>query len=151
MAELTTIGLARNIIQFVDFGVKLFAGSRELYKSATGSTEEGLELEVVTKSLQDLAQSLNTDKSPRLGQAVSKDERELRKLTAECEKLAEKLLQTLKKLKVKDNGNRKWDSFRKALARVMKEKEIKDLEDRLARFRKQISQVLLLMMRYTLL
>jgi hypothetical protein len=145
MAELAALGLAGNIIQFVDFGIKLLGNGRELYRSATGNTAEDLEIETVTGDLKILSQHLYKPLQPN--RIVSADEAALQNLAVECEKLATKLLSELDKLKVKDEGSRKWKSFKKALARVMKENEIQELEDRLARFQKQINQRLLHMMR----
>jgi hypothetical protein len=145
MAELAALGLAGNIIQFVDFGIKLLGNGRELYRSATGNTAEDLEIETVTGDLKILSQHLY--KPLQSNRIVSADEAALQNLAVECEKLATKLLSELDKLKVKDEGSRKWKSFKKALARVMKENEIQELEDRLARFQKQINQRLLHMMR----
>jgi hypothetical protein len=36
MAELAALGLAGNIVQFVDFGIRLFRDLKELYKSPEG-------------------------------------------------------------------------------------------------------------------
>lgn len=40
MAEPATLSVAGNIVQFVDFGVKLFSSSRKLHRSGKGSHEE---------------------------------------------------------------------------------------------------------------
>lgn len=146
MAELVALGLAGNIVQFVDFGIKLFRDGRELYTSLQGNSAEQLELEIVTQDLKCLAQQLHSSDQPdALG---TEDKIELRKLATECEKLANELLGILDELKVKDRHNRIWESFKKALRRMMEKKKIQHLEERLERFREQLGKRLVYLSRF---
>jgi len=146
MAELAAIGLAGNIIQFVDFSIKLFRDGREIYRSAQGSKPEELELETVTEDFKSLSNQLHS--SLQSTQPLKLDDSKLQKLAAECEKLANELLGILGNLKINDQHNRKWESFKQALKRVLKEKEIRGLERRLDRLREDISSRLQYMLRY---
>jgi hypothetical protein len=143
MAELAALGLASNVVQFVDFGIKLFRDGKELYESAQGSIAEQRELQAVTADLRDIVQKLHPTVHP-----ATQDDAALARLAADCEKLATELLGVLDKLKVKEGQNRKWVSFKQALALVLKEKEIRGLEQRLERYRDQLSKRLLYILRF---
>jgi hypothetical protein len=143
MAELAALGLAGNIVQFVDFGIKLFRHGKELYKSAEGGKAEHLELEAVTTDLKRLAQQLQQTVGP-----ATQDDIALGKLAAGCEKLACELLEVLEKLKVKKEQNRKWESFQQALSLVLKEKDIRALEKRLEKYREQLGKRLIYILRF---
>jgi hypothetical protein len=115
MAGLAALGLASNVVQFVDFGLKLFSEAHELYKSTQGSRNEDLELESITLDLKRLAQNLHSTAKPSPGHSrprkLSEDEATLQKLAIGCEELANELLKLLDDLKVKGPQNRKWKSF----------------------------------------
>src|SRR6266566_2274950 len=51
MDILVAIGLAGNIIQFVDFGGKLISKTAEIYKSSTGALVENVDIETATNNL----------------------------------------------------------------------------------------------------
>ena len=53
MDPISVIGLAGNIVQFVDFTWKLIDEARSLYDSSTGASEENDLLELITKDLND--------------------------------------------------------------------------------------------------
>jgi hypothetical protein len=54
----SALGVAGNIVQFVDFSSKLFSNSREAYRSPNGATVENEELMKATRELQALCVSL---------------------------------------------------------------------------------------------
>jgi hypothetical protein len=149
MAELAALGLASNIVQFVDFGIKLFSEARDLCESAQESRTEDLELESVTLDLKKFAQSLHPTAQPGPApKSLSADDIALQKLAISCEKLASELLKLLDDLKVKGQHNRRWKSFRQALRHVRKEEKINKLEERLERFQKQITTHLVGILRF---
>lgn len=152
MAELAALGLASNIVQFVDFGIKLFSEARDIYESAQDGREEDLELETVTVDLKGFARSLHTRGKPSPGNSrpkkLSADELALQKLAISCEKLANELLKLLDDLKVKGQQNRKWKSFKAALRHVRKEDKINKLEERLEKFQRQITTHLVGILRF---
>jgi hypothetical protein len=152
MAELAALGLASNIVQFVDFGIKLFSEAREIYESAQDGRAEDLELETVTVDLKGFAQSLHASGKPSPGNPQPKklaaDEIALQKLAISCEKLANELLKLLDDLKVKGQGNRKWKSFKQALNHVRREEKVNKLEERLEKFQRQITTHLVGILRF---
>jgi hypothetical protein len=152
MAELVALGLASNVVQFVDFGIKLFSESREIYKSAHGFGGSDLELEVVATDLHRLTANLIPSADPSANtNALSKEEIELQKLAALCHKLADELLALLDDLKVKGLNRRKWQSFKQALRHAKKQGKIQNLEKRLNNFQKEIGLNLLAILRFAFL
>ncbi|PGH17864.1 hypothetical protein AJ80_04687 [Polytolypa hystricis UAMH7299] len=141
MAELAALGLACNIIQFIDFGLKLFHDGREIYGSAHGNTAEYFELKEVAQDLATFTNQLHSNNVKFTSSVPA--EKSLQGLARKCEELAIELVNLLQELQVKPGRSRKWSSFKQALKRVQKEKEIQNLEDRLRRFREEISVRLL--------
>lgn len=145
MAELAAVGLAGNIVQFVEFGTTLFHEGRELYRSAQGATADHLELENVTKDLERLALDLHSSQLE-----PSQSNENLRGFARDCGGLATQLLHLLEELKVTDTRNRKWGSFKRALAHVTKKGKVEELERRLTRFHQVLNRNLIVDLRYAL-
>jgi hypothetical protein len=145
MAELAAIGLAGNIVQFVDFGFKLSHDFKELYESTEGGKTKHLELQDVTTDLESLCQKLQNKTSP-----ATQDDEDLRNLARACTKLARELLAMLEKLKANKERNPKLATFKQALKNIWKDKDISDLEQRLGRYREQLNQRLIYILRYVL-
>jgi hypothetical protein len=145
MAELAAIGLAGNLVQFVDFGFKLSRDFKDLYQSAEGGKAKHLELEDVTIDLESLCQKLQESTSP-----APQDDEELRDLARGCAKLARELLAMLEKVKVNKERNPKLATFKQALKNIWKDKDISDLEQRLGRYREQLNQRLIYILRCVL-
>jgi hypothetical protein len=106
---------------------------------------EDLELETVTIDLQHIAQTLY---SKFQFNPLVEEEILLQGLAQRCRELATELLGLLEELKIKDSHNRKWESFRQALKRVRGEKAINNLEERLQKFREQLSIRLISLLRF---
>ena len=133
----SALGLASNVVQFVDFGTKLFAGAAELYHSVDGTLAVNAQLETITKDLSSMSAELGT--ANHYGtQPVSADVKNLMELALSCKQLADEVLVVLTKLKV-PNGHGRWKSIRQALAGAWKEKEIRAYVERLDRFRSQMT------------
>ena len=133
----SALGLANNVVQFVDFGSKLFSGAAELYRSVDGALAVNAELEIIFEDLSNMSSELGTASFYEM-QDMSADVKNLIKLARSCKKLADELLSTLGKLKV-PHGRRKWNSVRQALASAWREKEIRAYTERLINFRSQMT------------
>jgi hypothetical protein len=120
-----------NIAQLVEFGGMIISKSTQICRSPKGSLTGNVDVELATEDLRTLISKLKST-SP------SADE-PLKLLSDSCETVAKELLEVLDKLKVKEKKHRKWQSIRLALLSEMKKEEIKDLEDRLSRFRDQLN------------
>ena len=144
----SALGLAGNIVQFVDFASKLFSKSKELYKSSSGATKENQELEDATDTLRRLCASLK-----KVDQAGSKsagrlnDEAVLRELANNCHVTANELLSALEHLKTR-RPSKKLHSFRMALETVWKKDKIQAMEKKLISHRTELMLLLTAMQEY---
>lgn len=138
----TTIGLAANIVQFVDYGSKLISSTNEIHKSSTGSSANHVYLEGVATRLLELGRVLE---QPNLTPTTG-DENSLDKLKEECNRDAQALLNLIKALRAKKDS--KWSSFRKALRSTWEKKEIDRIETRLKNHRSEIAAQVVAMLKY---
>jgi len=132
MVTLAALGLAGNIVQFVQFASQLMKNTRRLRKSTTGCIAEVLELEALYEQLYDLSAKLGAGQSAAIPYLSNPDAAPFRRLLDLCRKDCEKLLAIVAKLRVPQQGsNETWKSFRVALLAYWKNDEIKELETRL--------------------
>ncbi|CAI4215998.1 unnamed protein product [Parascedosporium putredinis] len=133
MEPLTALGLAANIVQFVEFSTKLIRASKDIYDSASGVTEENRSLESVFEELQTLAFRL----TPPTTGLQTDDERALSRLAAECRILSDQMLDLLRKIKPKDPESKRQSAW-SAVKDKWNEKEKKELKQRLDNCRNQL-------------
>jgi cell fate (sporulation/competence/biofilm development) regulator YmcA (YheA/YmcA/DUF963 family) len=132
MAEaLVAFGLASNIIQFVDSGMKLIYSTRELYQSAEGTLKKNAELREITSNIKLVAQKIANN-------TIRIDEVALREIAGICGELADELLAMLDGLKVDGQKNRHAEAFRKSLRSIRSRHKVKDIYDRLCKVRDQV-------------
>jgi hypothetical protein len=154
----TALGVAGNIVQFVDFTTKLISKSREIHQSAEGVSVEYLELEAIANNLNQLTERLRKDLKQYLippvdgGVPLSDTEEkraeiQLGYINSKCSLEADALLSILRDLKV-DGEHKKWKSFRLALMTVWKEDQIKGVVSRLSEYRKALNTELLCSLRF---
>jgi hypothetical protein len=136
----TAIGLAGNIVQFVDYSSKLISSTHEIYKSGTGSSEKHVYLEVIATRLLELNRTLE---QPKLTGTKSYN-KALLELRAECGQDAEDLLKLIEALRAKKDSKR--SSFGKALRIAWEKEEIDRLEGRLVAHRNEIATQLTAML-----
>lgn len=140
LESLAAFGLAANIIQFVQFGYKLFSESRVLYKASDKRVEESVELEIISKALKRLSDDLAAIPSSTTPQPQA--EAELLPLAKCCQTIADELLVALKELQVK-GAKGKWQCFRSALKRIWKSQEIESMARRLDSISAHLSNCLI--------
>ncbi|KAK0513341.1 hypothetical protein JMJ35_004327 [Cladonia borealis] len=128
LESLAALGLAANIIQFVEFGCKLFSESRELYKASDRLVEESVELEIISKALKRLSDDLIAIPSSTMPQ--SQAEANLLPLAKRCQAIADELLVAVNKLQA-NGGKGKWQCFRSALRRIWRSHKIDDMARKL--------------------
>jgi N-terminal domain on NACHT_NTPase and P-loop NTPases len=143
----TAIGLAGNIVQFIDYSSKLITSAYEIYKSSTGSAPDHVHLDGIATRLLELTRSLQEPES----HPSSSHERSpaLQKLVEECCQDSQALLDLIKALRAK-NGS-KWSRFRQAIKSTLKKEQIDRLENRLRDHRNEIAFHLVAMLRYVIL
>lgn len=145
MAEaIVIIGLAANIVQFLDFGSKFISGVWKTYRSGGDAVGEIPDLAKITGDLQIILKAFQGP--DRDGEETIEGEHDLRQLAGECQTLATDLLKSLKKISPPDKV-RKRDALRAAFRMVWKEEEISRLHVRLEGFRHQLTLRLLALLR----
>lgn len=127
---LAALGAASSIITLIEFSWKLFSSTKEVYQSATGQNEDNLVLEIVTKDVTRLNESINSSSS-----GLDSD---LKALIKEARKVSDDLLKALDRLKAK-HGTTVWTSFHVALKDVWKKDQIEGFSRRLARLQNQVA------------
>jgi len=123
------VGLAASVLTFIDFATKLIRGTLEIYKSASGATEENVHITTITKDLEESTINLCTIPD-------AKNDPELIKISNDCQILASQLLEELNNLRER-HGNA-WRSFTAACAILRKQKSILSMEARLNDYRQQV-------------
>lgn len=106
MDPASAIGLAASIIQLISFTSNLLSKTREIHNSADGTAVENLELEAITKSLQELSQEIAAG-----NRNLTKADKQLKELCDGCQKVTRELLELVQKLKGA-NSHARWRSFR---------------------------------------
>jgi hypothetical protein len=149
MAEaFAAIGLAGNIVQFLDLGTILLLKGQELYKSADGALKENLEIEKLASEVKSLSQKLTSETHCRfLSDSTTEHTVAIRKLANTSHGLAEELLDILRSLKIDKKKIKRWDSFKKSFRSVMKKDKIRDLERRLGNIREEICLQLVVLLK----
>ncbi|KAJ5743959.1 hypothetical protein N7533_008829 [Penicillium manginii] len=132
MDPLTAIGLAGNILAFIDFSYKVISGVNKVLSSPSGMTSENESLSILVVDLNLVTQKLSTDII-----AQTENEKQLCALAGNCHKLSEELNQILGYLKLGDKHS-KWDGLRVKWRSMRKEKEIDAIERRLNGYQSQI-------------
>ncbi|KAK2606812.1 hypothetical protein N8I77_005538 [Diaporthe amygdali] len=133
MDPLTAIGLASNIISFIDFSVRLLKGFQEIHDSQHGALEENKSRETITREMQHMSAGL------LLFRASDKVEEDsgLRILAEECHGLSIELILLLEKVKSKNPGS-KAQNLLSALRNKVYDSERASLEARLNECRGQL-------------
>jgi hypothetical protein len=144
---MSAIGLAANIIQFVDFGCRLLSEANEIYHSATGVTGDNTELQRIAESLSRLSERLITPTSESK-KPLSSPEEEIRGIATLCKEISDELLSTINRMKVVEGPHRRWRSFRHALEGIWKRDKIVGLHKKLDELRSQLSVHIITHIRY---
>ncbi|KAI3336995.1 hypothetical protein HD806DRAFT_475355 [Xylariaceae sp. AK1471] len=160
MEALAALGLASNIVQFLDFTWRLTSATGQIANSTCGATERTIELDKIYGKLNTFSLSLLTppktvdsDNESKRVQAlfsnpvrdlqrqviVQSHTRDLQELAADCSTLCQHLLSVTSKLQAKGDSSHKFRSFKVALKTLWGEKKIGDLEERLNRYQQAIA------------
>lgn len=145
MDPISALGLASNVIQFVEFATQLVSGYYDIYRSANGALDGHAALETVAKNLSSLVREVEESKPPTAAKQ-SPAEKQLHEVCGECVAVNRDLLRLLEKLKA--NGpHRKWESFRQILNIMVRQKDVTRSEDELKRIQRRINSTLLFCLR----
>jgi hypothetical protein len=133
MDPVTAIGLAANILTFIDYSAKVISASIDIYGSVSGNTEDSRNSDVIATEMRRFAAKLQPPSTAQ----VSGEEKALCNLATECEALAKRILDLLEKLKPK-NRKSKSSSLVAGLKTKFYEGERRKLEEQLSSCRDQL-------------
>ena len=130
---MTAIGLAGNIVQFVDFSMKLVGKAHEIHTSVDGALAENLDIETVAGTLRKLQLKLKIDEK-RSTSYDSEMEGLLERPCDSCNGTAKELLHILEGFKAQDKRAR-WKSMRHAIKSARGKGAVLEISARLDEFR----------------
>ncbi|KAL8700965.1 MAG: hypothetical protein Q9201_005157 [Fulgogasparrea decipioides] len=145
MESLAALGLASNILQFLDFSGKLISGTVEFYHAVDGATSSNRVLEHLSKDLDHLCTGLVPAVAYGSGLGETESEAPLLPLAQSCRTLGREFLAVLEDLKVKSHRKR-FDSARQALRSAWKARDIQKFDNQLGSYRSQIAFHLLVLL-----
>lgn len=132
MDPLTAIGLASNIVSFIDFGAKVLSTAREIYNSTSGDTSSNRNYESVAHQLEKFAVDLLT------ADTFSGKEKALCALAQECRDLAIQIQDLLQKSRPKDPKSKRQVAWSTLKSLKYKEERL-ELQERLGNCRDQLA------------
>ncbi|RSM15812.1 hypothetical protein CDV31_004754 [Fusarium ambrosium] len=133
MDPVSAIGLASAIVSFVEIGVNLLRGAKEIRDSANDSLEKNESREVIVEEMKQVAAKLKT---PEPGK-IPAEQQKLCHLADKCNDLSQRILELLNKIKPKNN--KPLSVYRAAYHAWRKEGEIEMLEKSLGDCRGQLA------------
>ncbi|KAK8071551.1 hypothetical protein PG996_004899 [Apiospora saccharicola] len=132
MEALVAVGLATNIITFVDFAAKLWKGAKEI--SEKGSLSQLDWIQHGTEELQRFIVELTKTAEPPTDDA----NKQLGKLAKDCADTAEEMISLLDKVKEGCQKSSRLYKFRMLGRSLMKKGELESIQTRLNSYRKDI-------------
>jgi hypothetical protein len=127
MEALAAVGLASNILQFLDFCSKVVSGSSEIYRSVSGTSEEYESLEQMCQFVRDLSASLIPPQSPQELEKLPPELRptnmeiNLARLALRCKEASDRLFNDLRASRLDSTSRGRaaslWQSVKNALGR----------------------------------
>ena len=149
---LTAFGLAGNVVQIVDFSIKLVSKGYQIRNSLDGSLPENHDTELVAVDLKAVVEQLSStlDRAPREYPSLpfNQQDAELIDLCQECKKIGEELIARLGMLKGGESRHRQWKSIRQALKVIWEKDKVDSIARRLKLYRDQLNTRILVSLRY---
>ncbi|ORY09085.1 hypothetical protein BCR34DRAFT_603106 [Clohesyomyces aquaticus] len=137
MDPLTAVGLAANVLQFVQFAGSLIATGNEIFHSAQGATADNLILDNIYGKLETLSEKLGN--KGRMTTPTTEQERTIAALATQCKEDCSELLGVVRKLRVDGTKNRRWRSVKASLRTVWDGRRMDAMESRLERAQRILS------------
>ncbi|KAJ2996916.1 hypothetical protein NUW58_g812 [Xylaria curta] len=143
MDPLSALGVAGNIVQFVEFACKLISSTQKIYRSSSTTSESSSYIDGIHERLVSFEAQLSRQGTTRSQvtptRLVSAHSDALDDLLKKCKQECIVLLGLTSKIKAKTNtGGRLWASFRKAILEVWHDDEISKLQSRLQEYQTEI-------------
>ena len=147
MDPISAVGLAANIAQFVDFGIKAVSKGNQIYRSCDGRLREHQDLAIVTNDLLLLQTKLSEGLRPQgVSGCPNEDNQALEILASASNELANQLLGRLNRAKASGQHLR-WKSLRQALKSVCTKKDVDEIAHRMTMLRDELNTRILVSLR----
>jgi hypothetical protein len=149
MEAAAALGLAGNIVQFLDFSQKLSKTIFEIWNSANGITKLNSDKELLTQSFLTNLDSVCEDLIKYQGFLLHQCDQDdhIQAIIDGCRKLTDDLIQRIDKLRVTGQPS-KLKSLMAAVKFLWKEQELVTLESQLSKFRHELESRVLFSLRY---
>ncbi len=137
MDPLSAIGLASNIISFIDYGAKVVSGAIDIYGSSSGLTRDARSTETVVSEMRSFSSKLKAPDDA----ALSGDEKALCRLAVECEDLSSQIIALVEKVRPQSRAGGRVSKRASLLAGLKSkwyESDKRRLEERLSHCRAQL-------------
>jgi hypothetical protein len=146
MDPLSIMSVVAGVVQFVDFGSRVFSGAKEAYSSSAGRTSRNDDLSTTVANFSTLSRKLE-DKSKLLTKAPAGSSHEtFVRLCSECKDIGHQLENAISKHQA--TGGPGFDRAVSSLVVVIKgiwsASDIERMEQRLYRIREEINMELLI-------
>ncbi|KAH6889488.1 hypothetical protein B0T10DRAFT_572955 [Thelonectria olida] len=138
MTDFGAIGLASNILQFLELAIKVFLKAREIYNSPSGLIDDYKDIIAETDRLKALAKYIRGRRPAFKGHGAELIDSNLDEITSSCEKIATLLIRTIEALSVGGGQGRLLDSIRMALVGQFRKRDIDQMQTKLERLRAEI-------------
>lgn len=146
MESIAALTLASNMIQVVDFSVRVLSRSHEIYASTDGTLKEYSIVNTASKNLTGLLYNFK-DLAPKDARQQNAADLQLLELAKRSGELGHKLQALIRKTRPSDT-NRKWRSVYQALMSIATDKELMALKDQMHDLRREVDTALLISLRY---
>jgi hypothetical protein len=145
MDPASATSLAAAILQLASYTGKVLTRSIEIYDRADGALLRHSELSNITKCFHDRLVVLTREKASDqdVGETSERQATQLEQLANQAQDTTQELLDLLEELSLGSGPNQGWKSVRHAVLSVWKDSKLRDLEERVGRYRSQIDSVLL--------
>lgn len=142
MDPFTAISLAGNIVQFVDFGGKIVITALKIYRSSSGTTEDGLDAEKVADSMSTLKSKIESG----LSRSLTTTDKQLLDLGGQCVEIADAIVKVFRSPDMSQTPSARR-AIKQALRLAWKKEDIEKLKERLASFKEQLESHILVDLR----
>lgn len=143
MDALSTISLAGNAVQFVEYAVIAATKAAQIYHSPNGKLKEDAELESIANGVESSLESINS--SEDTNQAVSVIDEPLNGLIEQCVLIAKEIKGIINGSSAKSPGV--LHAISKTAQRLSKQSEVMELRSRLLILRSEVSSHLIMLIR----
>jgi len=130
--ELVAFGVVGTLLQFVQFGLELFSQCKEIYDSSADTLAESVDTRTIAHLWMDRIETARRT-------VATRPDVDFEQLCDSCRKVALDLSKIICRLEV-HGTHRKWASFKAAVQRVMKKKDVEVLKTRFETLRNEIDR-----------